>query len=255
MSRVTHNVNELNKHQVLSKCDTIITFRNQQLLDLWINEMSGQISDGMWENSRGTEWLWKSTWVQLGNETRVECRFSYCPGGMKKSYPLTKELWDVVGDRILDENGFSDKKEAYAAWREIYEAIRNVSSFRPETKTSLEAVAQTVEAQRKKTAAAMTQEWLDAGFKIKEEKYGWSDRVYRSFEWLYIDEDTKKNFVTVETGISEDGTNGWWKLCVGGSTSGHKYTIPAGHLAEGWKKIQSFYQDFFGWKLELKNQK
>lgn len=252
MSRVTHNVNELNKHRVFSKCDTIITFRTQQLLDLWINEMSGQISDGMWENSRGTKWIWDA-WVKLGDETRVECRYTWCPGGMKKTYPLTKELWDVVGDRILDENGFNDKKEAYAAWREIYDAIKNVGDFRSETKEDLAAVGKVVEAQRRKTAAAMTQEWLDAGFKIKEEKYPWSDKVHRSFEWLYIDNGTKKKFVTVETSISEDGKTGRWRLRVGGS-DGHGYTIPAGHLAEGWKKIQSFYQDWNNWIEEVRNK-
>lgn len=251
MSRVTHNVAELNKHRVFSKCDTIITFRTQQLLDLWVNEMQGQISDGMWENSRGTNWLWEKAWLQLGDETRVERRYSYCPGGMRKTYPLTKELWDVVGDRILDENGFKDKKEAYAAWREIYDAIKNAGDFRPETKNDLEAVAKVVETQRKKTAAAMTQEWLDAGFKIKEEKYSWSDKVYRSFEWLYIDDDTKKKFVTAETSISDDGKIGRWRLRVGGS-SGTLYTIPAGHLAEGWKKIKNFYLDWDNWIASIK---
>lgn len=248
MSRVTHNVAELNKHQVFSKCDTIITFRNQQLLDLWINEMQGQISDGMWENSRGTEWLWKDAWLQLGDETRVEVRYSYRPGGMRKTYPLTKELWDIVGDRIMDESGFASKREAYAAWREIYDAIKNAQDLRPETKAAFETEAKAVARKSQDVAKRMTDEWIEAGYKIEEYKYSWSNDVCKRRETIYLRPDTKKGYLSVDTSISEDGTQGWWKISYNNSA----FRIPAGHLQEGLAKIRNFFRDWEDWTEGLK---
>lgn len=103
--------------------DTVITFRTQQLMDLFLNEMQGQISDGKWENSRNTNWLWRNIACVLGDTTNVAVRYDWIVG--KKSYPLDSFLWDCVGDRIMDENGFVDRKEATAAWNEIVDAIKN----------------------------------------------------------------------------------------------------------------------------------
>ena len=246
--RKTHNVNELNKHRVFSKCNTIITFRNQQLLDLWENEMSGQISDGMWENSRGTEWIWNA-WVKLGNETKVECRYG-APYGAKKSYPLTKELWDVVGDRIMDESGFASKKEAYAAWREIYEAIKNAGRFSAELEADQASAAKVIAAKRKKIAAAMDEEWICAGYKIEEYSYSWSKDKYYRRETIYIREDVKKGYITVDAIVEDDGSKGKWKI----GYNDAKYYIPAGHLQEGLAKIRWFYRNWEDWVQQLKNQ-
>ena len=100
--RKINNIENLNRGVNKTEIHTIITFRNQQLLDLWVNEMSGQISDGMWENSRNTEWLWRNVFLRLGEETKVE---SIAPIG-RRSFGMSSELWSVIGDRILDENGF-----------------------------------------------------------------------------------------------------------------------------------------------------
>ena len=70
--RKINNIENLNRGVDKTELHTIITFRNQQLLDLWVNEMSGQISDGMWENSSNTEWLWRNVLLRLGEETKVE---------------------------------------------------------------------------------------------------------------------------------------------------------------------------------------
>ena len=88
--------------------NTVIVFRTQQLMDLWVNEMQGQISDGMWENCRNTDWLWRREAHILGDKTEV----------------LVNNTWNI-GARILKENGFADKKEATKAWKEILEAIQN----------------------------------------------------------------------------------------------------------------------------------
>lgn len=108
-----------------SNVKTVITFRTQQLLDLWLNEMQGQISDGMWENSRGTEWIWRGTYFQLGDTTKVET-INYGP--KKTSYPLSKELYSCIEDRVLEENGFESFGELKAAWKEINDAIKNYSN-------------------------------------------------------------------------------------------------------------------------------
>jgi hypothetical protein len=116
-------VEDHNKYVNKSSVGTVITFRTQQLLDLWENEFSGQVSDGMWENSRNTEWLWRNTWLRLGDETKVEVENRWRIG--RKRFGMVKELWDVVGDRIIGENGFADEKEAKKAWKEIADAIYN----------------------------------------------------------------------------------------------------------------------------------
>ena len=103
--------------------NTVIVFRTQQLMDLWVNEMQGQISDGMWENCRNTDWLWRREAHILGDKTEVLVNVTWGIG--RKNYPLTKQLWENIGDRILEDNGFADKKEATKAWKEILEAIRN----------------------------------------------------------------------------------------------------------------------------------
>ena len=103
--------------------NTVIVFRTQRLLDLFKKEMQGQISDGMWENSRDTDWLWRNAAYVLGNETRVVVSYSFVIG--KKNFMINSSLWDCIGERILRELEYSSKKEVYADWREIAEAIRN----------------------------------------------------------------------------------------------------------------------------------
>ena len=115
-------VEEHNKYVDKSNVQTVITFRTQQLLDLWLNEFEGQISDGEWENCRKTDWLWNNkVWLQLGDKTKVEVRYNWMIG--RKRFGMVQELWDAVGNRIIGENGFVDEKEAKKAWREIAVAI------------------------------------------------------------------------------------------------------------------------------------
>lgn len=155
--RTTHDVKEVNRGLLLKDVKTIITFRTQQLLDLWVNEMSGQISDGMWENSRNTEWIWSNVLVRLGDKTEVTVRPTF--GGARRThYPLTAELWNVVGDRILAENGFASKKEAYAAWREIAEAIRNFKTFSDEDAKMVVDSQKEIESQKRVLRAELFKE-------------------------------------------------------------------------------------------------
>lgn len=106
------------------------TFRTQELMDLWINEMRGQISDGKWENSRGTQWLCRGNDIcKLGDKTELTVVESvYCLNNYKQpkmNYPLTKDLIDVVGDLAIEMNGFANLRALKEAWKEIAEAIQN----------------------------------------------------------------------------------------------------------------------------------
>lgn len=112
--------------------ETIITFRNEQLLNLFINEMQGQISDGYWENGRNNKWLWSNVIYRLGQETKVEVFSSWHIGS--KSFGLPKDLWDIVGYRMWgpkDETtaGYQTEKEARKAWRELAIAIYNAKEL------------------------------------------------------------------------------------------------------------------------------
>ena len=107
----------------LKRATTVITFANQKLLNLWENEISGQISDGQWENSRNTSWLWKNAAVKLGPETKVEVSDKW--DGKKTSFPLGSELKSIVGERATEKAGYKDIKSMSEGWTEINNAIKN----------------------------------------------------------------------------------------------------------------------------------
>lgn len=124
------HVNQTDINNATSRFNTVIVFRTQRLLDLFKKEMQGQISDGMWENSRNTDWLWRNVACVLGNETRVIVTYKFMIG--KKNFMINSSLWDCIGERILKELEYSSKKEVYADWREIAEAIRNAREMNDE---------------------------------------------------------------------------------------------------------------------------
>ena len=126
---MTH-ANQTDINNSTSRFNTVIVFRTQRLLDLFKKEMQGQISDGMWENSRNTDWLWRNVACVLGNETRVIVAYRFLIG--KKNFMINSALWDCIGERILKELEYSSKKEVYADWREIAEAIRNAREMNDE---------------------------------------------------------------------------------------------------------------------------
>ena len=126
---MTH-VNQTDINNSTKGFNTVIVFRTQRLLDLFKKEMQGQISDGMWENSRNTDWLWRNVACVLGDETRVVVSYRFLIG--KKNFMINSSLWDCIGERILKELEYSSKKEVYADWREIAEAICNAREMNDE---------------------------------------------------------------------------------------------------------------------------
>lgn len=178
MARTINDIAKANQYIDKSNVRTVITFRTQQLYDLWVNEMSGQISDGMWENSNRTEWIWRNVYVQLGDVTKVEVTSTW--DIRRKSFGMTKELWDVVGDRILDENGFATEKEARAAWREIAQAIHN-AAIGPEA----QRISEGLRAEKRNNAKSQRQGILDEWKQVEGLKCSdWdSSYVYASLDF------------------------------------------------------------------------
>ena len=190
----THDITKANQYIDKGEVKTIITFRTQQLYDLWENEMSGQISDGMWENSNKTDWLWRNAYVQLGPETKVEVTSIWAVG--RKSFGMNKELWDVIGDRIIEENGFKNEKEAKAAWREIATAIYNVT----QTKEAREISDRLVE-EKRATTRSQYEKVLDEWKALEGIKCSnWDPRSY-----IYASLDFNKHQKRYLDGTSREG--------------------------------------------------
>ena len=110
-------------------------FRKQAIMDLWKEELTGQLSDGMWENSwRGRHFndynYWGGLKTELGPVTKVEtprighfrCFISF----------NSKFLLDCVGDRMLEivrkTEPNATMKTVRAYNKEIANAIRRVKA-------------------------------------------------------------------------------------------------------------------------------
>lgn len=171
MARIINTIELDNKwaQQQPDRIKRVWTFRTQEQMDLWINEMQGQISDGMWENCRNTNWLWEGTEIyQLGEKTELHIKHYWMKG--KTGYPLTRELLDCIGDRMIEENGFETEKELKAAWREIQEAIKDPKSFTDSDYIQIDgfkALRNVEEAKAKEAATGM----LEDATKMLEEMY------------------------------------------------------------------------------------
>lgn len=223
--RKINNIEDVNRGVNKTEIQTIITFRNQQLLDLWVNEMSGQISDGMWENSSNTEWLWRNVLLRLGEETKVE---SIAPVG-RRSFGMSPELWSCVGDRILDENGFESEKDAKKAWAEIAAAIRNAEYSR-EVYNVIEEAKEERDRKVKEQWPELLKEWLEAGIEDS------SSDGYRSYS-LWLDPENKTGYTSVGRGFTREG-----ELRTVISYGGGTYNVKSGHVKEAIEAIRTFHR-------------
>lgn len=238
-SRKINNIEDQNKYVNKSKIETIITFRNQQLLDLWVNEMQGQISDGMWENSSRTDWLWRNVWLQLGDRTKVEVTNRYRIG--RKGFGMSSELWEVIGDRIMGENGFETEKEAKKAWREIAVAIANAT----ETTEACE-MARAFSTERKATENAQ----LDTLFSEWEELVGSHTESMNYNTSSYASVNFNEREVILLDGTTTRKTHSYLFLHIYSDSQGTlyhqieyhgvKWRVPLGHLAEAFEAIKEF---------------
>jgi hypothetical protein len=87
-----------NRERTLGKEQTF-TFRNEALQALWKEELCGQISDGMWENTPNSGWLyWCNVNTSVGDGTYLANRI---PPGVKHSFGFSRLIPDI-GDRMLE---------------------------------------------------------------------------------------------------------------------------------------------------------
>ena len=223
--RKINSIESLNRGVDKTEIQTIITFRNQQLLDLWVNEMSGQISDGYWENSRNTEWLWRNVLLRLGEETKVE---SIASTG-RRSFGMSPELWSCVGDRILDENGFETEKDAKRAWAEIATAIRNAEDSR-EVYNVIEKAKEEREKKAKEQWPELLKEWTEAGVE------GSGSADYHSYSF-WLEPENKRGYTPVREGFTREG-----ELRTVISYGGGTYNVKKGHVKEVIEAIRTFHK-------------
>ena len=221
--RKINNIENLNRGVNKTEIRTIITFRNQQLLDLWVNEMSGQISDGYWENSRNTEWLWRNVLLRLGEETKVE---SIATTG-RRSFGMSPELWSCVGDRILDENGFETEKDAKRAWAEIAAAIRNAEYSREVFKVR-EAAKKERDRKIEEQWPELLKEWEEAGI----EKSG--SGLYS----FYMNPKEKSGWVQVTRFLDQEGNLKTTIISINGTS----YKVKKGHVKEAIEAIRTCHK-------------
>ena len=78
---------------------THIVFNDQKLANLW-KEVEGQISDGKWENTPGTDWLWHRTKVLSGPKNVIKVSGNWL--AKKKNYDLVSLMkHPVVKERMM----------------------------------------------------------------------------------------------------------------------------------------------------------
>jgi len=77
-----------------------ISFTSRTALQLWKSEITGQLSDGMWENTAPYDhWkFWCNLTPVLGTENKVETPFPYL---CKKTGYNIAGLYEFIGDRML----------------------------------------------------------------------------------------------------------------------------------------------------------
>lgn len=228
MARQINNIENHNQRVAKHNTRIVFVFRNQQLLDLWINEMQGQISDGMWENSRKTEWLWRNEIVyRFGDKTQLLVDSLWMVG--KKNFFMTKDLWECIGDRIMDENGFATEKEAKAAWRELAMAI-----YTPELSPEPEAIAHKYRDMREKNVKSqidtLKQEWWDLGLED-----GYEKRYATTYIWSKEETGHSTGYVSVEPRADKEGN-----LMHQINYDSRSYLVKVGKLKEALETLRNF---------------
>lgn len=106
--------------------NNIITFRNATQKVLWNHEISGQLSDGMWENNNVNEKIWSAE-AHVGTPG-----VNFHTNGMRANFNFCNEqLLDVVGDRMLMFAKASKitKDEKIIAAAEYLEGIKTEEQF------------------------------------------------------------------------------------------------------------------------------
>lgn len=96
----------------------VLVFENEILRDLWVEELIGQISDGMWENTTNSCWaFWYNIKVELGEKNEFLNEYGYDFVGdrnIKANFGFAR-LIPYVGDRMIEiglkyDSDYNEKK-------------------------------------------------------------------------------------------------------------------------------------------------
>jgi len=112
--------------------NVVFHFSSQAVADLWEHELTGQISDGMWENTPDTGWeFWVSVPIQVGGHTSLSGDVPY---NVKTGFAFDK-LLPIVGEEMLATMQKSDPSATMGtllrAIKEIQKALRAARSGKP----------------------------------------------------------------------------------------------------------------------------
>lgn len=103
---------------------------SEQHMNLFYNEMQGQISDGMWENSRGTGWLWRHPIIFIQSTRCALYTYGWFSESRRTSFPIKGFLeYDWFLERLPEETGVETFAEAKKIWDEMAAAIKKAMSL------------------------------------------------------------------------------------------------------------------------------
>jgi len=155
------------------KATTKIYFADQKLLNLWENEISGQLSDGAWENTPKTEWLWRDSVVLKGSKNEIVIDSSVRIG--KQNYGW-KQLLDIpeIKQRMIVGNGFANEGELKRAL-----SIMTTMIKQPRVDSSIYKEKQNQENLEKEQAAARIDEFIKDKPEWKKSQYDWQSPLYK----------------------------------------------------------------------------
>ena len=94
------------KYYELKAKSFILVFENEILKALWDEELTGQISDGMWENTPNSAWpFWCSIKTKVGKNNKListnNCSNDYTFYNIKRNFGFTR-LIKYVGDEMVE---------------------------------------------------------------------------------------------------------------------------------------------------------
>ena len=155
------------------KATTRIYFSDQKLLNLWENEISGQLSDGAWENTPKTDWLWKDTATLKGPKNEIVVDSEWRVG--KQSYGWNQLLSiPEIKDRMIVGNGFANEGELKRALAVLTTMIKQ-----PRFDDSLSKDRATQEGLEKQQAAARIDDFIKDKPEWQKSKYDWEGPLYK----------------------------------------------------------------------------
>jgi uncharacterized membrane protein YciS (DUF1049 family) len=150
----------------LALADVRVYFNDQKLLNLWENELSGQFSDGAWENTPSASWLWKDIAIARGSKNEIVVSADYL---IKKRNFNFNQLLSIpeIQQRMIVGNGFNNLNELKSAINIIKQMIAN-----PRVDSSIrgESVKEQQKVQQEKKNRIDT--WFDSQKIFVKDNYG-----------------------------------------------------------------------------------